>query len=136
MTLKRIVVGYDGSEPARRALDRTAEIAQSATVAVVCVARPLASDVRSADVLDPSDEQEQRRLLREARDRLAADGIAAATVAPLGDPADALIEAGKEAAADVLVVGSSGRNRLARFVLGSVSADVVERAPFDVLVVR
>jgi nucleotide-binding universal stress UspA family protein len=51
-----------------------------------------------------------------------------------GEPADALIDAVKEA--DLAVVGSRSLSRLHSFMLGSVSSKVVAGAPCDVLVVR
>ena len=48
-------------------------------------------------------------------------------------PAKALIEASKSA--DVVVVGASGRGRVARIVLGSVTKDVVKHAHCPVVVV-
>ena len=36
--MKRIVVGFDGSEHSRKALERAADLANGATLAVVCAA--------------------------------------------------------------------------------------------------
>ena len=52
----------------------------------------------------------------------------------LDSPATALIAAGAEA--ELLVVGSHGRRGLSRFLLGSVSHDVLIHAPCVVLVLR
>lgn len=134
---RRILVGYDGSEAARRALERAAAIGGSAaSVAVVTVARPIVSDLRTGDIVDPSDENERDRLLAEARALLASRGVSAATVGRSGEPAAALVEEAARVGADLLIVGTRGRNRLARTLLGSVSSKVVHEAPCDVLVVR
>jgi nucleotide-binding universal stress UspA family protein len=120
----RIVVGYDGSDCAKRALDRAAALAgYGSQVTVVHVAS------------DPLGLDKGKLLLTEARDRLVAQQVFARTFEPVGDPAEQLIEAARELEADLVIVGN-GKGPLARLVLGSVSTKVVHRAPCDVLVVR
>ena len=51
-----------------------------------------------------------------------------------GDPAEALITAAKDA--DLLVLGTRGRTRLAGFLLGSVSSRCAAAAPCPVLLVK
>jgi nucleotide-binding universal stress UspA family protein len=51
-----------------------------------------------------------------------------------GDPAEIICEIGK--GYDLIVVSSHGRKGLSRFLLGSVSEDIVHRADRSVLVVR
>ena len=134
---RRIVVGYDGSEPARRALRRAGELAGGGgSVVVVTAALILVSDARTGDVVDPAHAEERERLLVEARTALAREGIAASTVAVDGDAGAALVDAAQAVEASVVVVGTRGRSRLAKTLLGSVSTRVVHDAPCDVLVVR
>lgn len=54
----------------------------------------------------------------------------------LGNPAERLTAVSDEEAAELLVVGSRGRGRLASAILGSVSAQVVRRARCPVTVLR
>jgi universal stress protein A len=63
-------------------------------------------------------------------------GLAVATRADSGDPADALIRAARNAGAELIVVGARGRSFVARTLLGSVAETLVKRAPCDVLVAR
>lgn len=121
---KSIVVGYDGSEAARRALDRAADLVDGygSTLAVVSVAD------RDADLTE--------RLLGEARERLFARQVSARYLDPVGEPADTLVETAGELGADLLVVGRRDHNALRRLALGSVSSRVLHRASCDVLVVR
>ncbi len=53
-----------------------------------------------------------------------------------GDPADSILEAAQSEGADLIVVGSHGRGGLERALIGSVSDQVIRRAPCPVLVVR
>jgi nucleotide-binding universal stress UspA family protein len=52
----------------------------------------------------------------------------------VGDPAEIICEVGK--GYDLIVVSSHGRKGLSRFLMGSVSEDIVHRADRSVLVVR
>jgi nucleotide-binding universal stress UspA family protein len=53
-----------------------------------------------------------------------------------GAPASALVAAGDELGAELVVVGSHGRTGLARLALGSIAQDVIRNAHCSVLVVR
>ena len=53
-----------------------------------------------------------------------------------GEPGPAIVEAAIAEAADLVVVGTHGRSRVERLVLGSVSDHVVRHAPCPVLIVR
>ena len=52
------------------------------------------------------------------------------------DVGEAIVEEARGVDADLIVVGSSGKNLAERIVLGSVSSKVVHGSPCDVLVVR
>lgn len=52
------------------------------------------------------------------------------------DPRQAILDAAKQAHADLIVVGTAGRRGMSRLVVGSVAAAVLRSAPTDVLVVR
>ncbi len=53
-----------------------------------------------------------------------------------GHPKDEVLRAAKEWPADLIVIGSHGRNAVQRFLLGSVSMAVIGAAPCSVLLVR
>jgi nucleotide-binding universal stress UspA family protein len=53
-----------------------------------------------------------------------------------GEPGESIVEAAQAEAADMIVVGSHGRSTVGRFLIGSVSDQVVRNAPCPVLVVR
>jgi nucleotide-binding universal stress UspA family protein len=132
----KIVVGYDGSDAAKRALSRAADLAgDDAEVVVVAAAEPRArAGITEGAHLDPSEIERRRKDLDEAVAFLAERGIKAETIEAQGDPGDVVVEVAKDA--DLAVVGSRGLNPLQRLLLGSVSSKVVHRADCDVLVVR
>jgi nucleotide-binding universal stress UspA family protein len=67
---------------------------------------------------------------------LAAAGLAVTTRVVRGDARTEIIDAAREDAVDLVVVGSHGRTGLRKMMLGSVAAHVVAHAPCNVLVVK
>ena len=119
-----LVVGYDGSESAKRALGRAAAlVGYGAQLAVVHVAA------------GPGELERSRALLDEATAALERLRVFPQAIQRIGDPADELIGLAGERSADLLVVGN-GKSALERLLLGSVSTKLVHHAPCDVLVVR
>jgi nucleotide-binding universal stress UspA family protein len=131
-----IVVGYDGSEHADRALDRAVELGSGGQVVVVSTAR-LTMPVRaSMSAVDPVEVEASEASLEAAKERLSSQGVDARFVEGHGDAADVLIREAESADASLIVVGTRGLNLAQRAVLGSVSTRVVMHSPYDVLVVR
>ena len=132
----RIVVGYDGSDAAKRALQRAADLVKDGDrIVVVASAEAQArSGPTGGAHRDPSEFQQRRGELDEAKQFISERGLDAELVEAQGDPGTAIVEAATES--DLIIVGSRGLNPLQRMLLGSVSSKVVHRAPGDVLVVR
>jgi nucleotide-binding universal stress UspA family protein len=148
--VKTIVVGYDGSDPSKRALERAAEFAKAfrAKLIVTSVAElpmPAAGDALvpgdaiafSAPAMLPvPDREEASRELREARDTLGGKGVQAEFVSTVGDAAEGIIEVAKKHEADLIVVGTREPGFLDRVLTGDVSGAVSRRAHRDVLIVH
>jgi nucleotide-binding universal stress UspA family protein len=134
--MKNIVLAYDGSDAAKRALERTAELANGATVKVVSAVHVMPA-VRSGALTDPDEIAERTRELDDAAGYLRSKGITPETVeARATDVGDAIVEEAKNVDADLVIVGSGGKGLAERLMLGSVSSRIVHHAPCDVLVVR
>ena len=136
--MKTIVLGYDESPEAGRAVRRTAEIAKllDARVVVTSVAPILAPAGRGIGPYDPADPPERHRELAcDAAALLTEHGIEAEALVAVGDPADAIVKAADEHGADLIVVGMTHHPHLAR-LLGSVSDDVAHHAQCDVMLVH
>jgi nucleotide-binding universal stress UspA family protein len=135
--MKNIVLAYHGSDSSRRALERTAELADGAAVTVISAVHILPASGRTGGALDQDEVAERKQELADAAKYLRAKGIEPKTVEAHGiDVGDAIVEEARGADADLIVVGSSGKNLAERIVLGSVSSKVVNGSPCDVLVVR
>jgi nucleotide-binding universal stress UspA family protein len=139
--MPKIIVGFDGSEQAERALDRAVGLAGEKGVLVVVSAARLSmlsrgGPVPGASAVDPIEAAWARGNLDNARARIQVNGFELRTVEGHGDPADVLVRQAKEDEADLIVVGTRGQNATQRAMLGSVSTKVLHHAPCDVLVVR
>jgi nucleotide-binding universal stress UspA family protein len=137
--VNRIVIGYDGSAHARRALERAIAIADPGAELRVVAAVPLvprAGRGPGPAPLDPEDVEARDRALAEAKELVAGKNLQMKSVEGIGDPAGTIVEEARASGAELIVVGTRGLNRAARILLGSVSTAVVHHAPCDVLVVR
>jgi nucleotide-binding universal stress UspA family protein len=133
--MKKILVAYDGGDPARRALDLAIELAQKfeATVAVVSV-----TPVHPGRApIDPWDDREVHLgELLEAQTILRAKGIEAEMLAPAGDPAITIERLAADGGFDAVVIGSRGLGALARTLQGSTSEHVATHSETTVIVAR
>lgn len=131
-----IVLGYDGSDTARRGISHITRLAAHPTRVVVVAVVP---DVRASSISDEplaGGDFDTERVLGEAADLLAgAGGTTIERRAVTGDPAVVLVEVTREVDADLLIVGRRGSDFVARTLLGSVAQRVVQQASCDVLVV-
>ena len=146
--MKTILVGFDGSDSAERALGRAADLAEAlgAQLVVTSVAMlpmpasgieaalptaPARFAATSADELDLAE-----RHLERARALLAARPTEAEFVSEAGVPAERIVELADERDADLIVVGTREPGFLERLLAGSVSADVSRRTHRDVMIVH
>ena len=120
-----------------------------ASAHAVELARDLRAELIVVSVIDPSihlpgpalARLDQRRAARElAAQELVVSGrrtgVSIRFLVWEGEPGPAIIEAAGSEQVDLIVVGSHGRNRVERMVLGSVSDHVVRHAPCPILIVR
>jgi nucleotide-binding universal stress UspA family protein len=137
--MKRIVLAYDESDPAKRALERAAELAKAfqSELIVTSVAPIMTNIGRSAGPVDPTDPPaEHEAELDHAKTFLEGEGLKAEYVTGLGHPADTIVELARERDADLIVLGTREPNAVARLFGQSVSESVAHRVHCDVLIVH
>lgn len=136
--MRTIVLGFDASPEAERALERAAELAQAlqARVVVTSVAPMLQPAARGIGPYDPADPPARyRTIAKEAAASLSDRGVAAEAIGGLGRAGDAIVALADEHDAELIVVGMSHHPHLAR-IFGGVSEDVAHHAHCDVLLVH
>ena len=112
---RRIVVGYDGSDVSRRALDAAADlVGYGATLAVVGLG---------------SNGHDAKAAVEHAREHLLRRHVSALFAEPPGDPEEAITTAAATLEADLIVVGSTQ-------AADAIAERVLREAACDVLVVR
>lgn len=133
--MKRILVAYDGGEPAHRALDTAVDLATrfDATISVVSVV-PYHPGRSPMDPWD--DDRVHAAALEEARRLLAERGMTADLLEPIGDPASTIERIAEDGGFDTVVIGSRGLGALSRFFQGSVSSHVASHANATVVIAR
>ncbi len=144
MSKQRIVVGVDGSEPSRRAVEWSARHAQALGAEVVVVhvvdLPVYLGGVGAMPYVMPPLTPEQRDELRDvvARDwckPLADAGVAHRVLLMEGRAAPAIIEAARTEQADIIVTGRRGRGGFAELVLGSTSHELTHHADRPLVIV-
>ncbi|HEV8403706.1 MAG TPA: universal stress protein [Candidatus Limnocylindrales bacterium] len=133
--MKKILIAYDGGEPAHRALDMAADLATryEAEVGVVSVV-PFHGGRSPIDPWDDGFVHSEE--LDEARDLLLERGIEPRLFEPAGEPAAMIEHIAQTGDYDVVVVGSRGLGALSRFLQGSVSEHVATHTAATVIVTR
>lgn len=143
---KRILVPTDGSPVSESAVAAAIEFARACGSEIVAlsiaVPEPLLQSVEGAMVVDPGRQVDELRT--HAQDLAAAiaaraqgAGVACTTVTMASlDPGEAIVQAARENACQLIVMGSHGRRGLSRLLMGSVTQAVLAYAPVPVMVVR
>lgn len=139
----RIVIGFDGSEGAKAAVRRVSERSYPKGASALLITADFSIAPLTADHMIGSlakwVEDERKRIGQEAKlaeEMLVKKGFNVQRVVREGDPKQIICDAADEWKADCVFVGAKHQNRLDRFLLGSVSAAVAERADCSVEVVR
>ena len=145
MRYDTIVVGYDGSGDADRAVEVAADqVGPDGTVHVVTAFHPestarlmqqlqqLPEEFRYTYDPDAAEKERQHPALSQLQDR----GVHFEAHIVPDDPATAIIDVAEREGAELVVVGSRGLGDVQRFLRGSVSARVAAHAPMSVLIVH
>ena len=138
--METIVVGYDATEPSKRALARAADIAEKfGSRLVVTSVTPviMPSGTHGTAGIDPIDPPAQHQAeLEEAQTYLSGRNLKAELQPAIGDPADSIVEAAEQSGATLIVVGTREPTLLERLLGQSVSQAVPKHAHCDVLIVH
>jgi nucleotide-binding universal stress UspA family protein len=135
-----VLVAYDGSAPARKAVEyafdahaddelvllRVVEAADGSTEAGISLIQEALRDR----------ETEAATELEDATDALETGDVEFRIETTVGKPEREVVAFAEEHDIDHIVIGSHGRSGVSRVLLGSVAEKIVRRAPVPVTVVR
>lgn len=137
--INRILVAYDGSDPANKAFSFALDLAKKyrASISVVAVAKPpdFGDDVETEAILENS-QNHYRQLLDHLKPEALAEGVSTTFEVAVGHPAEQIIYHAEKNGADLIVMGHRGKGFFERLRLGSVSREVIHYANCAVTIVR
>ena len=146
--MKKILVAYDGSDAAKKAIDMTlkcssqgdeililtvipAELVESSFTKMLLPTIDLSGMVKSGSFKEKAMER-IRKVAKEIEGKVEKVEVLVET----GDAADEILLTGKKHEVDIIVMGYKGFGKEGRFLLGSVTDKVVRHASRSVMVVR
>lgn len=142
----RILIPLDGSELAETAVLRTLPLAKrlAADVIVAQVLNPrmpagLSTPYASPSILQAAIDRQQQaaeQYLHAVVDKIADSGVLGGWIVLEGDPALRLFEYARQESIGLIAMTTHGRSGLARLAMGSVAERIVHDAPFPVLLYR
>ncbi|MEW9491372.1 MAG: universal stress protein [Candidatus Aramenus sulfurataquae] len=138
---ERILVAYDGSENAKRALLQGIELAKLFNSRLFVVEAIDLTVFYNAGILPPLSalkdlEKKVKADMAEATELAKSQGVDVITEVIEGDPATSVLDYAEKNNVDLIVVGSRGLSRFKRVFLGSVSTAILKHAKVPVMVVK
>ncbi|NGM68400.1 universal stress protein [Natronolimnobius sp. AArcel1] len=137
-----VLVPVDGSPAAEHALEYAREQFPDVTLTLLYVMNPMVDYSRRQSYPgytgddEFSNERDRGEAILEATAESIPDGVTVETALEAGDPARTIVSYADDHDCSQIVIGSHGRDGLARFLLGSVAETVVRRSAVPVTVVR
>jgi len=135
--MKKILVGFDGSEGSEQALNRAILLIDEFGELILLAVIPTPSDKAFVD------KEMYQRIKKKAEnmiDNVIADlgehDFAIAGIVEEGDPAAKIIDLANRFNVELIVLGSKGTSELGGYTIGSIANKVVQYAYKPVMVVR
>ena len=155
INMKKILVCLDGSKYSEKALNQAIKIGKkfSSKIFLIHVIEPhfvvssmqpsqigmSRQKVKSNTVIENALTKSQKegiKIFEKNSKILEKEGIAYDRIFLLGKPSDEILNYAKEKKIDHIMIGSNGKGRLARILLGSTSTSVSQQAKCSVTIVK
>ncbi|HEB37592.1 MAG TPA: universal stress protein [Thermoplasmatales archaeon] len=135
--MKRILVGYDGSDGAEKALNRALELIEEDGELILLAVIPSREEKSFVD----SDAYKMVKLkademIRKKIEEIGEKSFSIRGIIEKGDAADKIIEVANRLNCDLIILGRKGQSEIRPDVLGSVAEKVVTHAYKPVMIVR
>ncbi len=139
---KKILIATDGSDIAENAADFGIRLAKNLNSEIYCI---YVVDTTAFSSIDNEIiwqniksvlEEDGKRALKSIEDKVRGMNIKFHTIIKYGNPSEEIVKFAKENDIDLIVMGTSGRSGLDKFLIGSVAEKVIRMAPCPVMVIR
>lgn len=135
--MKKILVGFDGSEGAEQALNRAMMMMEPYGDLIVLAVVPSPDDHTFVDgEIYKKLNKKAQNLINDVITDLGEHEFKISGIVEEGDPANIIIEVANDLDVDLIVLGSKGKSEFGRYLIGSVANKVVQYAHKPVMVVR
>ena len=134
---KKILLPTDGSEySAREILRATKLLADDGEIIILSVAVEIRKTAfhrtKDVDRTNKKALKEAKQYVKEMKDAFD-DSVNVTTKVVTGLPSESIVKVAEEENVDLIIIASSGKSGLHRFVIGSVAEEVLKNADMDVL---
>jgi nucleotide-binding universal stress UspA family protein len=142
LTLKKLLVAFDGSPSSCKAFDFALELSNLSPeptheIYVLSVAQlPEPADLVEVDAIIDAATEHYEELFKELRKKAAVANVRLTTEVVAGHPADQIVHFATEKGCDMVIMGHRGKSLMERWKMGSVSKRVTTYAPCTVTIVR
>jgi len=135
--MRKILVGYDGSEGSEHALNRAITLIDEFGELILLAVIPSADEKSFVDKeMYDRLKNKAEKLIDSTLIDLGEHDFEITGLVKDGDPASVIIDTATELRVDLIVLGSKGSSELGSYPLGSVANKVVQYAAKPVMVVR
>lgn len=137
--IQRILVAYDESGPSKRAFEHALELAKrfGAELLLVTVVRiPESGLLAEVEGVIDNAEEHFKEAIVEMQKRAQEVGVTMVSEVVAGHPAEQIVHLAEMRHVDLVVLGSRGRSKVSRWMLGSVSERVMRYAHCPVTIIR
>jgi nucleotide-binding universal stress UspA family protein len=135
--MKRILVGFDGSEGAENALNKAMMLIDENGELILLAVVPIPSDRSFVDQeIYARLKKKAENLINSVISDIGKHEYSIKGVVEEGDVAAKIIDAANNLDCDLIVLGSKGKSELGSYTLGSIANKVVQYAHKPVMLVR
>ena len=136
----KIILPTDGSTYADQAVERATKlVADDGEIIVLSVAGKLTSSAFQSRKNVKKVNEGMKKEAKEAVEKMAAkfdDNLNVRKMVKTGFPAETINEVAEKEGADLIVITSSGKSGIHKFIIGSVAEKVLKTSDIDVLLVH
>jgi len=135
--MKKILVGFDGSEGSRQALTRAISLLEEQSELILLAVIPSPTDKTFVDKdIYKTIKKKAEYMIEEIVNSIGQQNFRINGIIEDGDPSVQIINTSNKLNVDLIVLGSKGTSKIGRYLIGSVANKVVQYAHKPVMVVR